>query len=154
IFSRDSGANAIYNSMQTELVHHFKSGLTFDSAWTWAKNLADNAGPAPSGFANENGGGRLSNSLCRRCDRGNVASTRQHRWISPMVYELPFGKGRRYGGGINPIADAVVGGWRLSSILLLQTGPFLTPTFSGGDPSGTNAIGRGTQRPDGVRDGN
>ena len=71
-----------------------------------------------------------------------------------MVYELPFGKGRHYASTLNPIADAIVGGWRLSSILLAQTGPFLTPTMSGGDPSGTNAIGRGTQRPDAIHTGN
>jgi hypothetical protein len=34
--------------------------------------------------------------------------------------------------------------------MIIQTGPFLTPTFSGGDPSGTNAPRRGTQRPDRV----
>jgi hypothetical protein len=44
----------------------------------------------------------------------------------------------------------LAGGWRISSILLLQTGPYLTATFSGGDPSGTNASVRGTQRPDAV----
>src|SRR5260370_7647670 len=48
------------------------------------------------------------------------------------------------------VANAVLGGWSLSSILTLQTGPFLTPIFSGGDPSGTNAPRRGTQRPDRV----
>lgn len=150
IFSRDAGGNAIYNALQTDLTHRFKSGLTFDSSWTWSKNIADNAGPAPSGYAAENGGGRNTNSLCRACDRGNVAASRRHRWISTVVYELPFGKGKRFGGGANPIADAIAGGWRLSGIMLFQTGPFLTPTMSGGDPSGTNAIGRGTQRPDAV----
>ena len=155
IFSRDAGGNAIYHSLQTELTHRFKSGLTFNSAWTWAKNIADNAGPAPTGFAAENGGGRNTNSLCRACDRGNVAASRRHRWVSTAIYELPFGKGRRYGNSASPIAEALVGGWRLSGILLLQTGPFLTPTMSGGDPSGTNGIGRGTQRADSVgRDGN
>jgi hypothetical protein len=150
IFSRDSGGNGIYNALQTELTHRFKSGLTLDSAWTWSKNIADNAGPAPSGYAAENGGGRNTNSLCRACDRGNVAASRRHRWISTFVYELPFGKGKQFGGSMNPIAHAIVGGWRLSGIMLLQTGPFLTPIMSGGDPSGTNAIGRGTQRPDAV----
>ncbi len=151
IFSRDHGANAIYNALQTEVDHHFRSGLVFNSAWTWAKNIGDNAGPTPgSGFASENGGGRLSNSLDRRADRGNVGGTRRHRFVTTAVYDLPFGRGRRYGASANPILDGIVGGWRLSSILLLQSGPFLTPAMSGGDPSGTNAISRGGQRPDAV----
>jgi hypothetical protein len=50
-------------------------------------------------------------------------------------------------------ADAIVGGWSISSIVTLQSGPYLTPTMSGGDPSGTNAPNRGTQRPDRIGDG-
>jgi hypothetical protein len=50
--------------------------------------------------------------------------------------------------GSNRLTELVLGGWQLSSILTLQSGPFLTPTFSGGDPSGTNAPSRGSQRPD------
>lgn len=148
IYTRDTGANAMYNSMQTEFTHHLRSGMTLNSSWTWAKNLGDAAGPAPSGWSSDTGGGRVSNSLNRRGDRGNIAMTRRHRWLTSMVYELPFGRGRSYGTNMNRAADAIVGGWHLSGIFLLQTGPFLTPTMSGGDPSGTGADARGTQRPD------
>ena len=51
---------------------------------------------------------------------------------------------------MNRVEDAFLGGWSINSILTLQTGPFLTPSYSGGnDPSGTNAPSRpGAQRPD------
>ena len=150
IYSRDTGANAIYNSMQIEGSHRTRSGLTFNSAFTWDKNLSDAAGPAPSGFSGDTGGGRVTNSLDRRDDRGNVAYNRRLRWLNSGIYDLPFGRGRRFGGTLSPLADAFVGGWHTNVILLLQTGPFLTPTMSGGDPSGTGADIRGTQRPDAV----
>jgi hypothetical protein len=150
IYSRDTGANAIYNSMQVEFNHRLRGGLTFNTAWTWAKNVGDAAGPAPGGWSGETGGGRLSNSLDRRADRGNIVFTRRHRWISNVLYELPFGKGRPFMTTANRFVDSIAGGWRISTILLLQTGPYLTPTMSGGDPSGTNATARGTQRPDAV----
>jgi hypothetical protein len=152
IYTRDTGANAIYTAMQTELTHRFRSGLTFNNSWTWAKNLSDAAGPAPTGFSGETGGGRVTNSLNRRGDRGNVYATRRRRWLTTAVYNLPFGRGRTFGANMNPIVNAIVGGWRLSGIFLLQTGPFMTPTMSGGDPSGTNGPSRGTQRPDIVGD--
>lgn len=148
IFTRDAGANASYNSLQMELNRRFANGFTFTGAYTLAKNLADNAGPAPSGFAGETGGGRVTNSLDRRADRGDVYATRRHRFVNTLVYELPFGKGRKFMSGANRAADLVLGGWQMSSILTIQSGPFLTPVFSGGDPSGTNAPSRGTQRPD------
>jgi hypothetical protein len=154
VYSRDSGANAFYGALQTEVTRRTSSGLTFNTAWTWAKNLSDSGGPAPGGFTGENGGGRVTNSRDRRADRGNVAPTRRHRWVSNAVYELPFGKGKSFMNNAHPVVDAVAGGWRVSTILLLQTGPYLTPTFSGGDPSGTGAPARGAMRPDAVADGN
>ncbi|MBI2686677.1 MAG: TonB-dependent receptor [Acidobacteria bacterium] len=153
IFSRDAGANALYNSLQTELNRRFSNGVSFTAAYTLAKNLADNAGPSPGSFAGETGGGRLTNSLNRRGDRGDVYATRRHRFVSTTVYELPFGKGRKYMNGTGRAADLVFGGWQISSILTLQTGPYLTPTFSGGDPSGTNAASRGSSRPDRIGNG-
>lgn len=153
IFSRDAGANALYNSLQLELNRRFSGGVSFTSAYTLAKNLADNAGPAPSGFAGETGGGRVTNSLDRRSDRGDVYATRRHRFVNTFVYELPFGKGRKWLAGVNRATDLVLGGWQLSSILTLQSGPYLTPVFNGGDPSGTNAASRGAQRPDRLGNG-
>ena len=131
-----------------EVNRRFSGGFTFNGAYTLAKNLADNAGPAPGGFAGETGGGRVTNSLDRRADRGDVYATRRHRFINTLVYEMPFGKGRKYMTDANRAADLVLGGWQMSSILTIQSGPYLTPTFSGGDPSGTNAPSRGSQRPD------
>src|SRR5262249_9125559 len=58
---------------------------------------------------------------------------------------------------VSPAMDAVIGGWDLTGITLLQSGPFLTPFFSNADPSGTGTTVRGftaTQRPDCVGDGN
>jgi hypothetical protein len=150
IYSRDAGANSIYQSFQAELNRRFKSGFTLNSAYTLAKQLGDGAGPNPSGYAGETGGGRVTNSLNRRADRGDVYATRRHRFVNSLVYDLPFGRGRRLMSNANRFADAVLGGWSMSSLMIIQTGPFLTPTFSGGDPSGTNAPRRGTQRPDRV----
>lgn len=150
IYSRDTGANAIFNSLQVEGSHRSRAGLTLDSAFTWAKNLSDAAGPAPTGWSGDTGGGRVANSLDRRDDRGDVAFTRRLRWLNSSLYDLPFGKGRRFGNAMTPVAEALIGGWHTSAILLLQTGPYLTPTMSGGDPSGTGGDIRGTQRPDSI----
>lgn len=153
IYSRDAGANSIYNALQAELNRRFARGLTFTSAYTLAKNLADNAGPNPGGWAGETGGGRVTDSRNRRGDRGDVYATRRHRSITTLLYELPFGKGRKFMSGSGAVADAILGGWTISSILTLQSGPFMTPVFTAGDPSGTNAPRRGTQRPDRIGNG-
>jgi hypothetical protein len=147
IYSRDSGASGVYSSMQTEFSKRYGNGLTFNTAWTWAKNLSDAAGSS-NDFTADNGGGRNANSLDRRADRGNVGPTRRHRWITTAMYELPFGRGKQFLSTSNAVLNGIAGGWRISGILLSQTGPFLTPLFTGGDPSGTNAPVRGSMRPD------
>lgn len=152
IFSRDAGANTFYNAFQAEASRRLAQGLSFNATYTLARNQGDNAGPAPTSFAGETGGGRVTNSYDRRGDYGNIYATRRHRFVNTLFYELPFGKGRKYMNTANAFTDAVLGGWQLGSVLTLQSGPWLTPTFTGGDPSGTNAASRGAQRPDQVGD--
>ena len=139
-----------------EVTKKFDRGLSFQNSWVWAKNLSNANGPAPTGFSAENGPTTLDYFDIAQ-DYGDVAFTRRHRFVSTFLWELPVGTGRQYLANIGPLADALVGGWQISGITTLQTGPFLTPFFSGGDPSGTGANVRGvqgTQRPDRLGDGN
>jgi len=151
--TRSVGANAKYESAQLEIHHRFQSGLTFDGTYTLAHNVADNQGPVPGGFADENAGGRTMDLLNRAAELGNVYGTRRHRFILTSVYELPFGKGRTFLSKSNRLVDGILGGWNLSGIFLLQSGPYLTPYFSGGDPSGTGSGFQRAQHPDRVANG-
>ena len=141
INTRDTGANSSYNSLQVEIDHRFTHGLQFDSTYTFAKALANNEGPTATSFAGEVGGSRSTSILDINADFGNVFGTRRQRWNSTMVYDLPFGRGRKFGGTMPRYADLLVGGWRLSNILLVETGPFESPYYDSGqgDPSGTGS---------------
>lgn len=152
INNRRSGAQAVYNSLQLEADRRFQNGLTFQSAYTWAKNLADNQGATSSGFARENASSVSSYIYNRAMDRGNVYGTRRQRWITTAVYAIPVGRGLRFGANMSRFADMVIGGWQTSNIFLWQTGPYLTAYIpsSSADPSGTGSgvlFGR-SQRPD------
>jgi hypothetical protein len=150
---RAVGATMNYNSLQAEVHHRFQQGLTFDSTYTFAKNLADNQGPVPSGFAGENAGGRSMDAFNIKDEYGPVWGTRKQRWITTAVYELPFGRGRRFMSNAGRLADGLLGGWRLSNIFLIQSGPYETPYFSNGDPSGTGSGFYRPQHPDRIGNG-
>lgn len=160
--TRSTSAQADYNAGQVELSHRFARGLSFNSAYTFAKNLSDNQGTYATGsgtsFVDEQGGYNATYSYDRHIDYGNVNGTRRHRFLSSGVLELPVGRGQLVGRGMNRLADAAVGGWQVSGIFLMQTGTFLTPVISGSnvDPSGTGSgtIYTGAQRPDRVANGN
>jgi hypothetical protein len=142
INTRDTGADSSYHSAQIEVTHRYSSGLQLDSIYTFAKALADNQGAADnSGFAGESGGSRSTSILDHNIDYGNVYGTRRHLWNTTMVYDLPVGRGRRFGGNMSRIADMLVGGWQVSNILLMETGPYISAYFPGsqGDPSGTGS---------------
>jgi hypothetical protein len=142
---RAAGAISSYQSMQTEVMHRYSNGLTFQSTWTWAKNLTDVESWPRSGFSGEVTGDKMD-LYHMHADYGNTGGTRKHRWITTMVDELPIGKGRAVLGNANGVVNGIVGGWRLSSILLIQTGPFDTP-FIFFDSSGNGQFG-GFNRPD------
>ncbi len=152
INTRATGANESYNSLQLEASHRLQQGLEFHSGFTWAKALADNQGPSGTGFGGEGGGARATSILNRRADFGNVYGTRRLRWNTTALYDLPVGRGRLLGGSMSRLADLAVGGWRLSTILTLQTGPYETPYFPSGqgDPSGTGSGLNGAYGADGI----
>jgi hypothetical protein len=137
--TRANGADANYQSLQVEVNHRTRAGVTFDSTYTWAKNLADNQGYTADHFADENSGHRTMDFYNLKHEYGNVYATRRNRWITSVIYDLPVGRGRTFGGSMNRWVDGFIGGWQLSSIFLWQSGPFETLYFTGGDPSGTGS---------------
>ena len=122
-----------YRAFILEGTRRMQHGLYFSANYTRADNVADNQGDAPSAFAGEvNYGEAITDRFHIKQDLGNVEGTRRNRMLLTGVYQLPFGKGRDFAnhGGI---LDGVVGGWDVTTITLLESGPWLTPTISGGD---------------------
>ncbi len=164
ITDRKTSAQADYQSLQVEFSRRMTHGLSFNTAYTLAKNLADNQGTfgnysSASGFVDEQGGYSATDSTDAHQDYGNVAGTRRNRSLTTVIYELPVGRGRQFGSNLNRVADTLLGGWQLSNIFLWQSGPFLTAYLPAGaiDPSGTGSgtyVGGAAQRPDRVGDAN
>ncbi len=85
---------------------------------------------------NEFGNTLLSDPQHPGLDYGNVSFDRRNRFLMTFLYNLPFGKGKKFMNSSNRFADALFGGWEMSGIWTWESGPFLTvSTFS--DPSGT-----------------
>ena len=157
VLTRDNGPSAKYNALTAELQRRFSANFNFDASYTWAKNESNALGSAPSsligqGGQGDNGPNTLDYYDIHR-DYGDVIYTRRNRFVSTFLYQLPFGRGQQFLSSANHGLDLLVGGWNLTGITLLQTGPFLTPTFTptGDDPSGTNPGQRSAgsyQRPD------
>jgi Carboxypeptidase regulatory-like domain len=122
-----------YKAFVLEATRRMEHGLYFSANYTLADNVADNQGDAPNAFAGEvNYGSAITDRFHIKQDLGNVEGTRRNRMLLTGVYQLPFGRGRSFmnGGGIK---NSILGGWDVTTITLLETGPWLTPTVSAGD---------------------
>jgi hypothetical protein len=125
-----------YQALQTEVRHHLSHGLTFQTNYTWAKNISDAQGSdAPTVFAPEEAyASEVANRFNVAADRGNVVGTPRQRLLLTGIYQLPWGEGRTWLK--SGVLNAVLGGWNLSTITTIQTGQWLTPTIN---PTGPNS---------------
>lgn len=155
LYSTLNGGEANYHAFELQATHRMQHGLYFDANYTYAKNEADNQGDAPSAFAGEvNYGLPITDRFNIKRNLGNVEGTRRNRVLLTGVYQLPFGIGREY-MNTSRLTDALLGGWDITTITLLETGPWLTPSISSSaDQSNTNVVNRGALlRPDRVSNG-
>jgi hypothetical protein len=145
LLSTENAGFQNYQALEVGLTRKLSNGLSFQANYSFAKNLSDAQGDAPSGFASEVAYGlAVSNRYDLRADRGNVEGTRRHRALLTGSYELPFGTGRRWNSPSRAM-NAVLGGWNLTTVTLIESGPWLTPTISASlDASNTDILARGT----------
>ena len=151
----DSIGNASYHAAVAELRHRTSYGLTFLGSYTWAKNISDAQGTdAPTVFASEEPYAiEIANRYNLRYDRGNVVGTPRQRFLFTGTYDLPYGRGRHWSGG-GKVLNGAFGNWSFSTVTLLQTGQWLTPTMNPiADQSNTNLnnlryLGGAVARPD------
>ncbi|MDQ6663823.1 MAG: TonB-dependent receptor [Acidobacteriota bacterium] len=132
------GASADYNALIAKFSKQFSHGLTLLANYQWSKNL-DNASEDQGWGIND----RWRNFYDLKLDRSISAHDVPHSFVTSLVYELPVGKGRQMGGNLPAVADAVLGGWEVSSIVRLQSGLPVQPDA----PNQLSAYGFQTQRP-------
>jgi hypothetical protein len=118
--------------------HKHSSVFQFEASYTYSRDLTNvNGAPiaSASGFVNEFGN-TLSDPYNPTLDYGNTPYDRRQRFLVTFLYELPLGKGKTFFPGANGVVDRIIGGWELSGVYLLQTGPFMSIATLN-DPSGT-----------------
>jgi hypothetical protein len=115
-----------YNGMLLSLRRRFSQGLQFDFNYTWSHSI-DNQ----SSVVNTVIGGINCDITDLRVCRGNSDFDIRHIINVNGIYELPFGKGRRWGSNANGWVDALIGGYELTGIFNYRSGlPFSALTNS------------------------
>lgn len=137
---RSAGGETDFHSVEVEFKKRFSSGLFFDVNYAYARLL---------GFADASD--PVANPKSRY-DWGPISDQPNNVFHWNWVYDLPFGKGRRFGNSLSGASNALAGGWMISGLGTWQSGQPLTITTSSGQTP-TGALGNRADRiADGTRD--
>jgi len=126
LYAWRSTGNSAYNGMQVTLRKAMSSGLQFDLNYTFSKSIdiGSNA-ERINEFEGFGFGSQVINSWAPNQLRAVSDFDTRHQINANWVYEMPFGRGRRFGSGMGKMANAVIGGWGLSGIIHWTSGlPF------------------------------
>ena len=115
-----NNADTNYNALQVSAEKRFTSGLSFNSSYTFQH--ANNHDPT---YFN----------IDPKVMYGPSNDYRNQVFIFSEVYELPFGRGKKFASGVGRAADLIVGGWELSSSTNFSSGLPFSPSLSSCGPS-------------------
>ncbi len=96
-----------YNSVQVSFNTRTRGGLNLNTNYTFSKVMERN------GFLDP---------LHDVMQQGLSGNDRPHKFVYSMIWQLPFGKGRRWLNGSHGIASQVIGGWEATSIYQIFSG--------------------------------
>jgi hypothetical protein len=113
---RDDNGKSQYDSLQVQLERRFTRGWQYRAAYTFSKTKDNGEGAFDAvGDTNIN---FVEPYTTSRIDFPHVFSFE-------TVYDIPFGRGRQFGSEMNPVLNAIIGGWQLNGIFRAQSGqPF------------------------------
>jgi len=103
----ETNGTSDYQALQTRVERRMANGFTVQLAYSWSKTMTE------TGYLND-----------FDADLERVVSPfdRKHTFVSSGLVELPFGRGRRFGGGWGGVTNTLLGGWQVSYIFKAQSG--------------------------------
>jgi len=120
-------ANENYNGLVVKVNRHFSKYVGFSSNYTWSKTLGYYQYNPVDMKANYGPGGNTNAFF-----EGDSGIDRASIWTAQYTLMLPFGRGMKYGSGMSPAANIILGGWQTSGVWSADSGLPFTPFVSSG----------------------
>jgi hypothetical protein len=135
------GGKGDYHALQVKVERRYSRGLYLLNSFTWSR-ARDNA----SGHLEvQNGDNSRVNFRNVEADFGRSGYDQPFNNTTSFVYELPFGRDRRFASSLNPVLEGILGGWRVVGINTMTSGVPVNLSYS---PSATFSVsGSPTYRP-------
>jgi hypothetical protein len=147
-----SNGNASYNALQVVLQKSMSNGLQGQIAYTYGKCMSNSGGFYGTWGGTQASKGQVGwqNIYDPKGDWGPCFYDVTNTLSGYAVYQLPVGKGKKYGSDVNGIVNQIIGNWQVAPILTWHSGYAMTLQNAWFDPSGTGGLGSyfGNERPD------
>jgi hypothetical protein len=103
----DPAGYSWYHSLQTRLERRMAQGFTLQMAYTWSKAMEAAA------FLNDSD--PMPSEVVADLDR-------THRLTGSGIWELPYGRNRKWGAQTPAVVNFILGGWQLGGVYQHQSG--------------------------------
>jgi hypothetical protein len=123
-----SEGDSSYNALQVDVNRRFSGGLTVRGVYTFSKVLDD--GDSLNATTSGGGPALASNPFNLRSDWGLGTFDIRHVAVVNATYALPVGRGKRYLADYQGVANGLISGWTVNSIVTLQGGFPFSPQLS------------------------
>jgi hypothetical protein len=115
-----------YHALQAKVEKRFGQGLYLLNSFTWSKAIDNASGHLETA----NGDNSRVNYNALRNERGLSGYDQPFNNTTTVLWELPFGRGRKYGSSWNKATDLALGGWRFTAINFATSGTTVNLTYS------------------------
>lgn len=115
-----------YNALQAKIEKRFGQGLYLLNSFTWSKAIDNASGHLETA----NGDTSRVNYNDLRNERGLSGYDQPFNNTTTVLWELPFGRGRKFGSSWNKATDLALGGWRFTAINFATSGTTVNLTYS------------------------
>ncbi|HWS55040.1 MAG TPA: carboxypeptidase-like regulatory domain-containing protein [Pyrinomonadaceae bacterium] len=125
----DSNDFSFYNALEVQWSRRFSRGLSYQLAYTLARSMDTRSFDPAFTTAGRGTTQTAANTPFdinnRRLNYARSDFDRTHSLQGYLVYDIPFGRGRRFLSDAGPVVDRLLGGFELATILVWQSGrPF------------------------------
>lgn len=129
-----AGGESSYDSLQFKIERRFTAGFYLLNSFTFSKSIDNSSGHLETA----NGDNSRANIRDLASEKGLSGYDQPVNNTTSVVYDLPFGRNRRFGAEIPKALDAVLGGWRLTLINTATSGQPVNLSYS---PSSAFIVG-------------
>ena len=114
-----------YSALQAKIEKRYSAGLYLLNSFTWSKAI-----DAASGHLETSGGDNSRvNFVNIANDKGLSSYDQPFNNTTSIIWDLPYGKGRRFGTNSSGLLDGVLGGWQFTAINTATSGLPINLTY-------------------------